>query len=47
MYGAIMAQPDEMMELLFVNCTRIPLAEKGTLMAQGPRIAKGKIAFKS
>jgi tyrosyl-tRNA synthetase len=34
-----------MLELLFINCTRIPLSEKGGLMALGPREAKGKIAF--
>lgn len=45
MYGAVMAQPDEMLELLFVNNTRIPLSEKAGLMALGPRDAKGKIAF--
>lgn len=45
MYGAIMAQPDEMLGVLFVNCTRIPLGEKENLMALGPRGAKGKIAF--
>ncbi|MDR3642800.1 MAG: tyrosine--tRNA ligase [Candidatus Doudnabacteria bacterium] len=45
MYGAVMAQPDEMIEILFINCTRIPLSEKDELMAKGPREAKGKIAF--
>ncbi len=45
MYGAVMAQPDEMIDPLFINCTRIPLSEKTGLMALGPREAKGKIAF--
>lgn len=45
MYGAIMAQPDEMTEVLFVNCTRIPLSEKGKIMALGPRDAKVRVAF--
>jgi tyrosyl-tRNA synthetase len=45
MYGAIMAQPDEMIEVLFVNCTRIPLSEKNSVLGLGPREAKGRIAF--
>lgn len=45
MYGAIMAQPDEMTEVFFVNCTRIPLAEKRAVFAQGPRDAKARVAF--
>ena len=45
MYGAIMAQPDEMIEPLFINCTRIPLTDKTSLMAMGPRDAKGKVAL--
>jgi tyrosyl-tRNA synthetase len=45
MYGAIMAQPDEMIEPLFINCTRIPLSEKTSLMNLGPRDAKAKVAF--
>ncbi|OHA07574.1 MAG: hypothetical protein A2934_01635 [Candidatus Sungbacteria bacterium RIFCSPLOWO2_01_FULL_47_10] len=44
MYGAIMAQPDEMIEVLFINCTRIPLSEKDRIMALGPRDAKARIA---
>lgn len=45
MYGAIMAQPDEMIEVLFINCTRIPLSEKDNLLVEGPRDAKAKIAL--
>ena len=45
LFGAIMALPDPMIEPLFVNCTRIPLTSKDSLMAQGPREAKARIAF--
>jgi len=45
MYGAIMAQPDEMIEVLFVNNTRLPLSEKNTIMNLGPRDAKAKVAL--
>ncbi|OHB21480.1 MAG: tyrosine--tRNA ligase [Parcubacteria group bacterium RIFCSPLOWO2_01_FULL_48_18] len=45
MFGAIMAQPDEMIEVLFVNCTRIPLEEKDSIMALGPRNAKARVAL--
>jgi len=45
MFGAIMAQPDEMIEVLFINCTRIPLKEKAGIMALGPREAKARVAF--
>jgi tyrosyl-tRNA synthetase len=45
MYGQIMAQPDEMIEVLLVNATRIPLAEKKSILALGPRDAKAKIAY--
>lgn len=44
MFGAIMAQPDEMTEVLFVNVTRLPLTEKDKIMAMGPREAKMLIA---
>ena len=44
MYGAIMAQPDEMIEVLFINNTRIPLSEKDSILSMGPRQAKAKIA---
>jgi tyrosyl-tRNA synthetase len=45
MYGAIMAQPDEMIEVLLVNVTRIPLAEKKSVLDLGPRDAKAKVAL--
>jgi tyrosyl-tRNA synthetase len=45
MYGAVMAQPDEMVEALFVHCTRIPLAEKDKIMALDPKTAKMRLAF--
>lgn len=45
LYGAVMAQPDAMLEPLFVNCTRIPMAEKDTIMGMGPRKAKARIAY--
>lgn len=45
MFGAIMAQPDEMIEVFFVNNTRIPLDEKDAIMALGPRLAKERVAF--
>jgi tyrosyl-tRNA synthetase len=45
MFGAIMSQPDEMTESLFINCTRIPLGEKEKIIALGPRDAKARVAF--
>ena len=45
MYGALMAQPDEMTETLFVNCTRIPLSQENEILALGPKKAKEKVAF--
>lgn len=45
LYGSIMALPDPMLEPLFMNCTRIPLTDKASLMSQGPRAAKAAIAF--
>lgn len=45
LFGAIMALPDPMIEPLFLNCTRIPMEDKDTLMAKGPRDAKAAIAF--
>ena len=44
MFGAIMAQPDEMTEALFINITRIPLTEKNKIIGMGPRDAKILIA---
>jgi tyrosyl-tRNA synthetase len=45
MYGAVMAQPDEMTEVLFLNVTDVPLSEKKGVMALGPRDAKARVAF--
>ena len=45
LFGSIMSLPDPMLDPLFVNCTRIPLSEKESLMARGPRDAKALIAF--
>ncbi len=44
MYGALMAQPDEMTEIFFTSCTRMPLDQKETIMDMGPRDAKMCIA---
>lgn len=45
MFGQIMAQPDEMMELLFVNCTHVSLDEIQSLLASDrPRDAKIRLA---
>lgn len=45
LFGAIMALPDPMIEPLFMHLTRLPLADKGALMAKGPRAAKAAVAF--
>lgn len=45
LFGSIMALPDAMIEPLFINCTRIPMTEKDSLIALGPREAKARIAF--
>ena len=45
MYGAIMAEPDEMIEPLFINCTRLPLADKEKIMSLGPRAAKARVTL--
>lgn len=45
MYGALMAQPDEMTEALLVHCTRIPLSEKDEIIARGPKEAKMRVAY--
>lgn len=45
LFGALMALPDPMIDPLFVNCTRIPMSEKGAMMAAGPRSAKARVAF--
>ncbi len=46
MYGQIMAQPDEMIKILFINNTRIPLKEIGKIMDEkNPKKAKERLAF--
>ena len=45
MYGAIMAQPDEMTEVMYINNTRLPLEERASVLALGPREAKARVAF--
>lgn len=45
MFGAIMAEDDEMIEVLFRNCTRIPMGELAGLLEQGPKEAKMVIAL--
>lgn len=46
MYGAIMAQPDENMEQLFVDCTWLEFGEiEDILKAENPRDAKMRLAF--
>jgi tyrosyl-tRNA synthetase len=46
MYGAVMAQPDENMRQLFVDCTRLPLAEIDNLFEtiKNPRDLKMRLA---
>ena len=45
MYGSVMAQPDEMTEIFFVNCTRVPLPEVKSILKKGPKEAKMRVAF--
>jgi tyrosyl-tRNA synthetase len=45
MYGAVMAQPDEMTASLFIHCTRVPLAEKDKIMMLDPKTAKMRLSF--
>ncbi len=46
MYGAIMAQPDEMIKVLLINCTRIPLSEIEKIEnMENKRDAKMRTAF--
>jgi len=45
MYGQIMAQPDEMTEILFVNNTYLSLEEIKRIIAGNPRDAKAKLSF--
>lgn len=45
MFGAIMAQPDEMIEVFYINCTRLSLEEKDEILALEPHKAKARVAF--
>ncbi|MDQ5938504.1 MAG: tyrosyl-tRNA synthetase [Patescibacteria group bacterium] len=46
MYGQVMSQPDEMIEILLVNCTLLSLEEIKKIMAlPNPRDAKAKLAM--
>ncbi len=46
MFGAIMSQPDEMINVFFVNNTRLPLDEIETILKNSnPRDAKIRVAF--
>ncbi|MDD5749726.1 MAG: tyrosine--tRNA ligase [Patescibacteria group bacterium] len=46
MYGQIMSQPDEMIEILFVNCTWLSLDEiKKIMKLPNPRDSKSKLAM--
>lgn len=45
LFGSIMSLPDPMIEPLFLNCTRIPMDEKDSVMNLGPRNAKVRVAF--
>ena len=45
LYGQVMAQPDEMIEILFVHNTLLPLNEIQEIMKQNPRDAKMKLAL--
>lgn len=45
LFGSIMSLPDPMIEPLFLNCTRIPMNEKDSIILLGPREAKARVAF--
>ena len=45
MFGEIMSQPDEMIEVFYINNTRLPLSDKEKFLSVGPRRAKADIAF--
>ncbi|MFZ4500566.1 MAG: tyrosine--tRNA ligase [Minisyncoccia bacterium] len=45
MFGAIMAEADEMIEVLFRNCTRLPMLDMQNMLDQGPKEAKFVVAF--
>ena len=45
MYGALMAQPDENMQQLFIDCTWLELNEINGIMKSHPKEAKIRLAF--
>lgn len=45
LYGQIMAQPDEMTEILFVNCTWLELGDIAKIMKDSPYEAKKRLAY--
>jgi len=45
MFGQIMAQPDEMIKILFVNNTYLPLNEIDKIVSANPRDAKARLGF--
>lgn len=45
MFGQIMAQPDEMIEILFINNTYLPLQEIKKITGGNPRDAKAKLGY--
>ena len=45
MFGQIMAQPDEMVKILFVNNTYLPLSEIDKIVLGNPRDAKARLGF--
>lgn len=45
MYGQVMAQPDEMVEILFVNNTYLLLDEIKKIISGNPRDAKARLSF--
>jgi len=45
MYGQIMAQPDEMVEILFINNTYLSVEEIKKIVVENPRNAKARLSF--
>lgn len=45
MYGGIMAQPDENMRQLFIDCTWLPLEEIEVILSEKPVDAKRRLAY--
>src|SRR3989344_8242115 len=45
MFGAVMSQPDENMQQLFVDCTWLGLSEISEIMKSHPKETKIRLAF--